>query len=314
MTPELLNYIQTLSNRDKKSLSQRGLKTSEEVGEMAKRILPFEGADGTNHRVVARDNVLEEVADVILCALSVAHKLEATTEEITHWMGLKAEKWATIQQRESGAKWPLPFEIHVTVDLSATLMEDPIAEFKAVCADIGVKPIVLDLQDRQGASVMADVMTSSKHFGNNTTALAAAQDIKHRLEMNMFKVTRVKLETVPWHPAAPQDPRDPMPHDCYFEAHIPALIGPGEDFALKQLIARKKLNVHMSQNVFKVVDGKSVIMLTSRSYVTYARNFEKEVTEIISALTDADFEIGKVHTEFALYDTKVSHDASWLLG
>lgn len=39
--PKLVEFIRGLSAQDAKDLSQRGLKTQEEVGELAKAILPF---------------------------------------------------------------------------------------------------------------------------------------------------------------------------------------------------------------------------------------------------------------------------------
>jgi NTP pyrophosphatase (non-canonical NTP hydrolase) len=51
MTKDILAYIRSLSVKDKKTLSQKALKTCEEVGELAKAILPFDSAHGTNHQM-----------------------------------------------------------------------------------------------------------------------------------------------------------------------------------------------------------------------------------------------------------------------
>jgi hypothetical protein len=50
MNNELLDYIQNLSLRDFKTLSQKALKVSEECGELAKAVLPYDNAYATRHR------------------------------------------------------------------------------------------------------------------------------------------------------------------------------------------------------------------------------------------------------------------------
>lgn len=316
MNKRLLDYIRSLSEQDTKTLSQKALKTTEEVGELAKKILPYEGAFATNHRVVGREGILEEVADVMLCALSIAYNLGATDEELEATLTEKSTVWSNLQARENGGKFPLPFEIHVTVNLAKSGVGGAsVRSFQRACESMKIKPIILDLQSKEGASVMNDVMTSSKHFGSNTSALAEANLIKMGLEDRGFNVVRVKLETVPWHPAAPQKADDPMPKDCYFESHIPVTLDPANVEWLagfnKDTLCSK---VHMSRNVFKTLeDGRCVVMLTYRDYKGYASEFVETVNWIVEMLKQKPmFEIGKVHTEFAVYDTKVSHDASWL--
>jgi hypothetical protein len=51
-----------------------------------------------------------------------------------------------------------PHEIHVTV------RNADIAAFRAFCAAHSLKPIVLDLQDRTGTTVIQDVMTSERIY------------------------------------------------------------------------------------------------------------------------------------------------------
>lgn len=53
---DINNYIKSLSLKDKKTLSQKCLKLTEEVGELAKAILPYDSAHGTNHRFIERTN------------------------------------------------------------------------------------------------------------------------------------------------------------------------------------------------------------------------------------------------------------------
>lgn len=313
MTPQLLTYIRHLSKQDRKTLSQKALKTCEEVGDLAKVVLPYENAYATTHRFTERERILEESVDTILCALSVAYDIDFTDEEIESMMNLKTEKWAKLQSNEADLKYPLPFEIHITVKLPL-VHNFEIEKFQETCKKINVKPIVLDLQGRSGNSVMDDVMTSSKHFGTNTSAYSEATRIRSELTNHGYDIIRVKIETVPWHPAAPQRCGDRMPQNCYFEAHVPVTIHPADEPAFRTRISQFRLQTHASRNTFKVLDdGRKVIMLTYRMYDDWAQQFQhnvKKLTEYIESIRCC--EIGKVHTEFSIYDTKVSHDTSWI--
>ena len=175
MTPELLDYVRLLSLRDEKTLSQKALKTGEEFGELAKVVLPYDNAFATTHRFAVDDQILEECVDVMLCVLSIAYDLGYNNDDVESMMNHKAAKWASLQEK-SRVEYPLPYEIHVTV--SAVQY---ISTFKDACAEIGVKPIVLHLQNQAGVYVMGDVMTSSKHFGNNRSVYEESQRIRNAL-------------------------------------------------------------------------------------------------------------------------------------
>lgn len=124
MNSTIFEYIRKLSLADSKTLSQKALKTAEEVGELAKVVLPYDNVGSTQHRFVHRDRILEEVVDVMLCARSIAYELGFDDAEIESKTLVKARYWEELQQRESEVSFPIPFEIHVTV--------------KAVCGSIGV--------------------------------------------------------------------------------------------------------------------------------------------------------------------------------
>lgn len=216
------DFIKSLSISDKKTLSQKGLKLVEEVGELARVILPYDSAHGTNHRFIDREAILEEVVDVYLTNISIAHSLGFTDEEFNDMLVKKSEKWSQLQASEEKANFPLPFEIHVTVDASE--MRDPIMFdekrfdldlFKKACVEIGVKPIVIDLEINDGSEIQ-DVMTSSKHFGDNRSAYEESERISDKLKDWGFRVIRNKIETIPWHPAAPvTSTGKEIPNGCY---------------------------------------------------------------------------------------------------
>ncbi len=316
----LLEYIRQLSKADKKTLTGKALKSAEEVGELAKAVLPFESAAGTTHRFVDRAKILEEVADVILTATSIAFDIDATPEEIEEWVDLKSRKWAGLQARESKVNdKPIPYEIHITISIPAPERDDDVTDeeilnlFKHVCKSAGVKPIVLDLQGSDGSVVLKDVMTSSVHFGNNKSAYEEMERISNFMEAFGLKVVRKKIETVPWHPAAPSSESGvrEMPKSCYFEAHVAVLCRRDQLEDVHR--TAKDLKMHPSRNVFKTYeDGTVKQMLTFRAYEGTFENFKAALDERVDYLKNLGFPLDKVITEFSVYDTKISHDSSWI--
>jgi NTP pyrophosphatase (non-canonical NTP hydrolase) len=227
---ELEEYVKNLSLNDKKTLSQKALKTAEEVGELAKSILPYDSAPGTNHRFVDKYKILEEVADTYLTIMSIAYSLGFERSDIDDMIYEKSKKWSLIQSKEKESEFPLPFEIHITI--SGDDMRDPILfdrkifdidQFKVACQKIGVKPIVLDLEINKG--VIKDYMTSSKHFGDNKSAYIESLRISEELKKFGFFTLRTKIETVPWHPGSPRSNNKEIENGCYFESHIGVVIG-----------------------------------------------------------------------------------------
>lgn len=327
----LNEYIRNLSIQDKKTLSQKALKTCEEVGELAKAILPFDSAPGTNHRFIDRDKVLEEIADVYLTNISIAYSLGFTDEEIEDMIQKKSVKWQEIQAKEDNASFPLPFEIHITVDMSRIVDGDGdsirgrklfVDDFKKQCQYLGVKPIVIELQLENGT--LEDVMTSSKHFGDNRSAYEESERIANKLIKLGYRVVRKKIETVPWHSAAPIiDGILPIPNGCYFESHIGVVITPDEKQELNNFVEALNTGLEdtgvggvakLSQNFFKKSnDGSKFInMLTYRNNVCGYNTFKDEVEMIKESLISSEFIYEKVEVEYAIYDTNVTHDDVWL--
>jgi hypothetical protein len=323
------------------------------MGELARIILPYDSAHGTNHRFTDREALLEEVVDIHLSNISIAYSLGFTDEEFNDMLIRKSQKWSQLQANEEKAEFPLPFEIHVTVDFDELFTNEwsnkiqkegvikyPISDrkkqrkewsdkildkFKDTCARIGVKPIVIDLEINDG-SIIKDVMTSSKHFGDNRTAYEESKRICRELELHGFKVLRNKIESVPWHPAAPViSTGKEIPNGCYFEAHIGVTIYPGQKTELNDFVKSTLTDGHLielsgtaklSQNFFKKSkDGsKFVNMLTYRSNMCGSPKFKLEVEGIKHLLVEEGFEFEKVEVEYAVYDTNVTHDAKWITG
>jgi NTP pyrophosphatase (non-canonical NTP hydrolase) len=301
----LSEFIKELTRQDKKTLSQKGLKVSEEAGELAKVILPFDSACSTNHRFVDKRNILEEVADIYLSAISVAYDLGFSDDEIEDMISYKAKKWADLQKRQSKINNKIPYEIHITVQNVNTEC------FISVCNNLNVKPIFLALQSNQ--KDVEDVMTSSVHMGNNRSSYEEMKRISDGLKNAGMDVVREKIETVPWHPASPSNEQmEPfMPTDCYFETHMGVLVT--ECTQSKLRVIAEEHNSHLSKNIFKInTDGSYIQMVTYRKYDGVVEDFNEFADKLYNAIIGDGFEIDKRITEFAIYDTKNSHDFNWL--
>lgn len=303
-------FIRELAKQDRKTLSQKALKVCEEAGELAKVILPYDNASGTIHRFVDRKAILEEIADVYLTIISIAYAEDFSDEEIQDMVEYKAKKWADIQRVEAKLQDKIPYEIHVTV--SGEISKD---KFIRVCNGLGVKPIILDLQKDE--NIIKDVMTSSVYMGNNRGAYQEMKRISNGLWAQGFEIAREKIETVPWHSAAPSSKGRTilMPKDCYFETHIGVVV-PNQFGTQKSILARvaKDYGAHLSRNAFKThADGSFTQMVTYRKYEGTYEEFEAEAQRLETAIRER-FAIEKRITEFSIFDTKVSHDSAWLTG
>jgi NTP pyrophosphatase (non-canonical NTP hydrolase) len=303
----VLEYIKALSISDKKTLIGKTLKAAEELGELSREVLPYEGEYATTHRFPNKDKVLEESVDLMLCALSVPFSMGYTIEDITEVMKTKSDKWAGLQQASDRGTFPLPFEIHVTVRTGRH------QEFINKCKLIDVKPIVLDLQ--AGASSSIDVMTSSVIISDNIGAYDEMKRIGNELREYGFEVVREKIETVPWHPAAPSMKYNTAGNGGYFECHFNVIIRNDKDKADVEAIS-KLFDCHLSKNKFKVTVDYYNQMMTLRKYNTTREEFDSLVNRVEYELADSDkdLDLEKIVMEYAIYDTNVSHDTSWIKG
>lgn len=310
MTPDVLQYISDLSATDKKSLSQKALKASEELGELSRVILPYDNAASTTHRFVERTAILEETVDLILCALSIAYDVGFNDHDIATMMKDKARYWDELQSRERAAPYPLPYEIHVTVTGEGGAVD--LDRFREDCRAVGVKPLLIDMHNKTGGTVIMDTQTSSVVRGDNRSALDETNRIADGLAERGYTVLRKKIETVPWHPAAPQTPNMVMPESCYFEAHFNIEVTKYTHVDLIDIL--RETDVRLSRNAFKSLDdGRYIMMATLRRYDGTREKFENECVDVVELLTHAGFAVPKTITEFSIFDTKISHDAAWLI-
>lgn len=302
-----LDYIKKLSQMDIKNLHEKLIKLFEEGGELSSKILPFLNAKCTKHKITTREQILEEVADVLLVARSIGYSLNFSHEEIEEKMMEKSLYWANLQKREARMANELPFEIHITV------AEADKNSFIDACKLLEVKPVILHLQASN--SIITDVMTSSVFMGNNNGALNEMKRISSGLESHGFKVVREKIETVPWHTAAPSSEFDNliMPKSCYFETHFAIEMNSNDKKENFLQFVCDNNNCHLSKNAFKVYEGGNyVVMATYRSYDSTYESFLTEIEKITLNFKESGFLLGKTIIEFSLYDSKVNHDSEWL--
>lgn len=297
----LIENIRRLSLNDAKSLSQQGLKLTEECGELAKVILPFDNADGTRHRFVDKQMLALAVADVILVATSIAMKCKISDENIVKALEEKTYYWNKLQSIPSHESYP--YEIHVTVKQAATY-----EQFLTDCLAIGVKPVVLDLHTKSNG-IIKDVMTSSTLVGTNKSVIDEVDRITYELEERGYTVVRQKIETVPWHPHSSNE----KSADNYFEAHIPVTVVDGKEEDLYYLCKRHP-GTHLSRNALKKHNNGTVIfMITIRHNDCDYDTFLTRLGRLKGNLAESNYEFGaKDIVEWAIYDNNINHDASWV--
>ena len=306
MKKELLDFIQALTKKDKKTLSQKTLKTVEEVGELARVVLPYEDAAGTKHRFSDKDKILEEVADSMLCLLSIAYDIGADDEALENVIWKKAEYWAELQNRDVANPFPLPFEIHVSVSNKSKY-----SDFVEACKTIGVKAISLDLKDTTEKTVLDEIMTTSKMVGNNKQAYDEVERISTELTAAGFEVVRKKIETVSWHPAAPKIlGNKKMPKGCYFETHIEILVNMVNAGCLAGALTHWKASLSYNKNKAPE-DGSKKALITIRDYKSF-ETMDEVSKNLHEYLTISGFKPSKPLIEYALYDTNPNHDKEWI--
>lgn len=301
----ILDLVTKLSLADRKTLSQKALKLQEECGELAKAVLPYEGAHACNHRFPTLNKITEECADVLLVAYSIAASLGVTKEQLMATVHNKALYWQSLQEAEDATDMTnLMFEMHVTV---AAI--DDLDTFRQDCAEMGVKPIILDLYTK-GEPIL-DVMTSSHMTGTTTQAAIYSKGLVAELERRGYTVLREKIETVPWHPASMNAHNRPAP-SRYFEAHLAFHPASDKDHNFEPFL--KKHRIKLSRNKMKKGDNV-VLMGTYRrtSIETNVTAFRDELNEMMTEARNVGLEvIEKPITEFALFDTNDRHDKEWI--
>jgi NTP pyrophosphatase (non-canonical NTP hydrolase) len=87
--------VQATLPLDTKNAVELALKTSEETGELAEAVLSVTGAPGNAYKEKNEMDVLEEAADVMICAVATLLRIipEITYEELLEMLDKKIRKW-----------------------------------------------------------------------------------------------------------------------------------------------------------------------------------------------------------------------------
>lgn len=91
-----MELVRRLTEKDQKSKVQRALKLCEEVGELAAAILSETNAPGCEYKTLDRDDLLQEVADVLIMSHSIIAHYKFTNEEVYDKFMEKCKKWESI--------------------------------------------------------------------------------------------------------------------------------------------------------------------------------------------------------------------------
>ena len=196
------------------------------------------------------------------------------------------------------------YEFHITV-IDAD--KDPFISF---CSRIGVKPILLELQDSENIVLLHDVMTSHhSEFNSDELAMIELKRVSSLLQNAGFNVVREKIEADINHPDVIKN-KEISTCPNYFETHFNILISENEEDTLRAIAAKN--DCHFSRNIFKKIENEYTIMITKRVYSGTGDEFKSIVAEIEEELTKSNLRIEKTIIEYAIFDTKEDWDSEWL--
>jgi len=184
----------------------------------------------------------------------------------------------------------LPYEIHLT------LANDPGDKIRAAGLDL----IVIDNHLPDG-NLKREFLTSE--IVRCELELQARREMEDQSEFLQkdfdIEIIRKKIETVPWHPNAPQ--RVPFDEKGYFEAHVH--VHTPELFDRELLHC---LNMHLSTR-----HDREYRILTMRARTTRYW-FEKLLQDAREVLMRRNYIIGKTEVEYCIWDTNEAMDNDWM--
>lgn len=199
------------------------------------------------------------------------------------------------------------YEFHITVENVDK------SKFINFCKLEKIKPIILDLQNKDGKKIFEDVMTSHhKIFKSDEEAIQELNIVTEKLLNEGFNVVRKKIEADIKHQNIPTYKNNKkFIKGNYLESHLNVKIKNKDNLEKLKKIA-KKFHIHLSQNMFKVNKDKTfTIMLTYRDGTVRLEDFQKKLKTIIDEITINKMEIEKEIIEYAIFDTKIDWDKKW---
>jgi hypothetical protein len=188
------------------------------------------------------------------------------------------------------------FEAHLTVDT------DRRAEFEALCAELGVAHVGIELPD--GAH-RAQPMTASYHRGELADVVVEIEALYAKLVARDFTVVRVKLEALASNDGVPVADE---PGDGYFEFHVKMRVPEGEIPRLASIAAQH--DARLSRNDRRRDADGVQRFVTLRCYHVGRASAEAKLDALVAAL--AGFTVAGTAREYTVYDSRIELDAGWL--
>jgi len=199
------------------------------------------------------------------------------------------------------------YEIHITVKTTN------IEKFKIDCKEIGVKPIVIEIQNED--LFEKQVMTSSKYIGDDYTIELGL--LTSALVHKGYEIIRQKVEIKP----EENKHKDFIYYESHFRLKFPKVVGfkfnilerlrnELNGYALSDLC--KELNFHLSKNILKSDEHYIYQMITYRNYNKSYDEFVSHLDVMKKRLSEVDeISIDKVEIEEAIFDSNINVDNNW---
>ncbi|MCQ4082485.1 hypothetical protein NGB36_18225 [Streptomyces sp. RB6PN25] len=199
------------------------------------------------------------------------------------------------------------YETHVTVRCEG----DEVARLQRWAETAGLKLTRIVLARGR---MISQPMLTLRAEGGLAAQHAAAEVLMARLRVAGFEPVRVKIETTPWSPQAPQDDasvRGQAP-DRYFEHHVKLLLDAGFDRQALTAVAVAH-GAHLSWNARRIrLEGRQERFVTQRCHGVGARTAGRHLELLLTDLRSSGWEIPAVEREFVLYDNAPDVDAGWI--
>lgn len=187
----------------------------------------------------------------------------------------------------------MKYELHITCEV------DDRDAFKAHCESIGIKPIIIETENRD-TTHSYQVMTSSKHEGDDYIKTMGGIVLQLATK---FKIIRKKVEIQP--------EEIKHPNHIYYESHLRLKLPKCFDFTKHKAFIIDS-GFHLSKNIFKQDETHYYQMLTYRSRELNYHLFCIIIQVMQSTLSELGIEYDKVEIEECIYDSNESVDTMWL--
>lgn len=195
------------------------------------------------------------------------------------------------------------YETHITLQIDPANAESPAAW--AAAKDLKWTHIELAVGD-----AASQPMVTFWGSGNVASQIERAHGICREIRTLGCEVLRVKVEAAVTNSNIPQHKRHTL-SDRYFEHHIKVVLAPNRISTLESIAQTQKSQ--LSQNARRQRDdGRYERFVTQRVYHAGLPAAAAMLKPLLSALTDASFEIAEVEQEYVWHDSNVTLDRGWI--